>query len=312
MENKNLTLKIVAAVAGVILLAGLVYFAMKSSKLEDENVKLAENEVELQKEIKQLDEKLRVMETDLQNKTGQVEEKDKKIEELTKQLDNAKKSVNYLASQGKLKEKQLSDFQAKMGELEGTLKKYAAEIEELKKKNAELQTENQDLKTNLQSKDSLSQVKTEEASLYKTKLESASTLKVGDFEYLAVKKNGKEERDIEFRKGKLDHLRICAQVMENAAATAGSKDLYLVIKDPSGNVYSPKDGKPSFKMGNIGNQLYSAKTTVNYNLKKVRVCFDYIKPDKVDFLKGKQDVIVYSSEGYEIGRGTMMVSGGIF
>jgi hypothetical protein len=303
---------ITIAVAAVILaLAGaLVYFIVQNQKLSSSLSDKEKNEVELEKEIKDLDNKLRGMETELQSKDLQLEEKNKKIEEIKKQLEKAQANANSLAAQGKINQKKLDEMSSKINELTGLIKNYEQRIAQLEAQNRELRTENEGLRSGLQQKDSSLQVKTAENDAMKTTLQSASILKCGDFKFIAVKNNGKEDRDIEFRRGKLDHLKICFDVMENPAAIAGNKEVFIVIRNPSGKVYPGEGGRQTFTASGVDTE-YSISTTFYYTKTRTPVCVIYNKPKKVDYEKGRNEVIVFS-DGVEIGRGDFNVKAGLF
>ncbi len=300
------------AIAAVILaLSGtLIYFIIQNQKLSSSLSDKEKNEVELEKEIKDLDNKLRGMETELQSKDLQIEEKNKKIDEIKKQLEKAQANANSLAAQGKINQKKLDEMSSKINELTGLIKNYEQRIAQLEAQNRELRTENEGLRTGLQQKDSTLQVKKAENEAMQYTLKSAAILKCGDFKFIAVKSNGKEDRDIEFRRGKLDHLKICFDVMENPAAIAGNKEVFIVIRNPSGKVYPAEGGRQTFVADGIDTE-YTLRTTFNYTKTRTPVCVIYNKPKKVDYEKGRNEVIVFS-DGVEIGRGDFNVKAGLF
>jgi hypothetical protein len=121
-----------------------------------------------------------------------------------------------------------------------------------------------------------------------------------------LKASGREVEDTEFRKGRIEVIRVCFKIMENLAANAEQKDIYLQILDPSKKVIKDT-GKQSGFFNHMGDEKsYSMKKTINYERATQTVCMEFSQPDNFDYEKGTHTVIVYC-EGFDIGKATFEV-----
>ena len=221
---------------------------------------------------------------------------------------------------GILKKKNASDAElahAKqmIGELNGKMDNYIAEIDKLKGENQQLTSTNQQLntdKTQLTAdkqglEQSLTTTKTEKKQL-EDKVDVASTLHASSIGIAAIKVNGsgKEKETNTAKRANL--IRIAFNLDENRVTPSGTKDIYVVVTGP--------DGKPitegtSFNTRDEGNKNFTSKVSVNYEQGKiVPVSFDWRQNDK--YKEGDYRIEIYNN-GFKIGEGVKTLKkGGLF
>jgi hypothetical protein len=113
---------------------------------------------------------------------------------------------------------------------------------------------------------------------------------------IIVKAKGKE---VPTKKTKrVEKIRVCFTIGENAIAPAGVKDIFLRIADPNGTILSQSEGD-EYSFDFEGKKLqYSAKESVSYNNKATDLCLYWIKTK--DFVPGTYTVDIFA-EGKAIG-----------
>ncbi len=219
-----------------------------------------------------------------------------------------------------LKKKNASDAelaQAKqmIGELNGKMDSYIAEIDKLKGENQQLTSTNEQLntdKTQLTAdkqglEQSLTATKTEKKQL-EDKVDVASTLHASSIGIAAIKVSGsgKEKETNTAKRANL--IRIAFNLDENRVTPSGTKDIYVVVTGP--------DGKPitegtSFNTRDEGSKSFTSKVSVNYEQGKVvPVSFDWRQNDK--YKEGDYRIEIYNN-GFKIGEGVKTLKkGGLF
>ncbi|MES2330382.1 MAG: hypothetical protein V4539_12315 [Bacteroidota bacterium] len=242
--------------------------------------------------------------------------------QLNTDLADRKSDIQKLKSNigGILKKKNASDAelaQAKqmIGELNGKVDGYMAEIEKLKGENQQLTSTNQQLntdKTQLTAEkqgleQSLTATKTEKKQL-EEKVDVASTLHASQIGIAAIKVsgNGKEKETTTAKRANL--IRIAFNLDENRVTPSGTKDIYVVVTGP--------DGKPitegtTFNTREEGSKTFTSKVSVVYEQgKNTPVSFDWRQSDK--YKEGDYRVEIYNN-GFKIGEGVKTLKkGGLF
>ncbi len=236
---------------------------------------------------------------------GQLETLKKQYEQLStdnKQLTdmfNAEKEhVEKLLKKIKNSDGSLSKYKKQVSSMEGRLKEYEQQIEQLKNENKALTAENFHIKTVLDSTTTENkQLSTTNTALNET-VAKGSALHTYDISAsgIVVKAKGKEVPTMKTKR--VEKLRVCFTVGENAIATAGLKDVYLRISDPNGTILSKGEGD-EYSFDFEGKKLqFSAKEQVTYNNKATDLCMYWIKTK--DFVPGTYTVDIFA-EGKAIG-----------
>ncbi len=119
---------------------------------------------------------------------------------------------------------------------------------------------------------------------------------------LKLKRHGTKEKETN-RARKADELKVEFDIDENRIAENGTKTLYLVIKDPQGNLLSsPSAGSGSMTMSNGSPMNYSVLKEIalvtNEPVKDISVDWK----QEADYEKGVYTITIYNG-GYRIGGG---------
>ena len=253
-----------------------------------------------------------------------TEEKTKVVDEKSALEDKLKKQIatyDSLFAVNSDAQALLGDERAKVEDLlkkvsslqgnAGAMKKFKAEAEKLRREQVDLlkqikdlQDQNVDLTAaNVTLHKDLTETKTENAALGTENKRLNTTVDVGSrlrayevvSEGIKVSGSGKEKSTSKAKRS--NKIRTCFTLLENAIATKGNRTLYMVVKDPSGQVLATGN-ESTFTSSDGSTVVYSAKKEVDYdNGKAVDICMYF---GKDDMPKGKYAVDVYC-DGYAIG-----------
>ncbi len=240
----------------------------------------------------------------LENLKKEYDQLSKDNTQLTEMFNKEKEQVEALLQKVKNSQGSVSKYKKQITSMEGRLKEYEQQIEELKKQNKELTVENFHIKTVLDSTSTENkQLSSQNQALSET-VSKGSALTTYDINAngIVVKSKGKE---IPTKKSKrVEKIRVCFTIGENAIATAGAKTVYLRIADPSGNILSSGAGD-EYSFDYQGTKLqYSSKEQVAFNNKAVDVCIYWAKIK--DFTPGSYTVDLFA-DGNAIGTSTFIL-----
>lgn len=196
----------------------------------------------------------------------------------------------------------LAEARKLVGELNTRIDDYIKEINRLQAENQQLTVDKQNLTTENQNLNN-SLTSTENARKEaENKVDVGSTLHASGFNIVAinVKNSGKEKSTASAKRA--DKLRISFNLDENRIATTGTKQLFIIAKDPSGKVISEQDlasGKISTRQD--GQVDFTTKIDVEYQQGVSKgISFDLNQRDK--YVKGNYAIVVYQN-GFKIGEG---------
>lgn len=221
-------------------------------------------------------------------KASQLEDlikiKDAEIAKLTKEKEELERSNKKLVSELKANKQLISSLR---DELSDTSRHYSERL-------GLLEHDKNDL---IRQRDSL-------VTKYNQVVALASVLHASNIRITAIqlKRNGKKEKDTK-RARKADLLRIDFDIDENRIAENGTKKLYLVIKDPSGNLLSSQAAGSGVTTASNGKPLnYSLIKEIplvtNQPVKDITVDWT----EEGDYQKGSYSIEIYNG-GYRIGGG---------
>lgn len=302
MNNINPTLiRVTITVVILAMLSGLGYFFISNRKLQQENEQLVDNQIELDKEIEELNTKVGEMQSQIQDKDLAIAEKDQKIQSLTKEVNDKKYQVNKLMEAGKITKKQAEEYKARIDQMEYYIKKYQQEIVQLKEENKQLKNQNQNLSNEVRQKDSLNYELEQEKFLYETKLAAAAVLKAADYKITGLNRRDKEFTLDEIKASKIEKIKVCLSIIENQAATSGKRDVFIQIINPNSQVEKNIEHGSGYFTDEGKEQVYSLKSSINYNRETISICETYFCPEKSEFSKGNYQLKVFC-EGYVIGK----------
>jgi hypothetical protein len=196
----------------------------------------------------------------------------------------------------------LAEARRLINELNGKISDYIAEVETLRGENLQLKTEKEEVivqKAVLQREyDSTKVVKQQ----VEEKLDVASTLNASNINVVTIdeRRSGKEvEKE---RAKRVDKIRVTFDVF-NRVGDDGTKDVYVVITDPTGTVVSNEAlGSGRFTTREEGEKVFTKKASVNFSAGKAAPVVVEWKPG-TKFVGGAYKVSIYNN-GFKIGEGS--------
>ncbi len=200
----------------------------------------------------------------------------------------------------------LSEAKKLVRELNGKINDYISQIDQLKTENRSLTTERNKLSAD--NKTLSSNLATTEAAKKdaENKVDIGSTLNASKFTISAVKErnSGKEKTTNSAKRA--DKLRISFYLDENRIATTGTKQLYIIAKDPSGKIIKEDAlGSGRFGTREDGTLDYTTKVDVEYKQSESKfVGFDLRQSER--YVKGNYAIVVYQN-GFKIGEGVAIL-----
>jgi len=228
------------------------------------------------------------------------------------QLDNYLTKEEQLDSLIKQKDAEIAKLKTSKGYLERKNKKLASELKADKKLISSLRDELNDSSTAYESrlgllqndKNDLLRQKDELLAKYNHIIALGSVLHASGIRLTAIhlKHHGKTEKETS-RARKADGLNVVFDIDENRIAQNGTKKLYLVIKDPSGNLLSnPSSGSGVTTASNGSPLNYSMLKEIplitNQPVKDITVEWR----QETDYERGTYTIGIYN-DGYKIGGG---------
>jgi hypothetical protein len=184
------------------------------------------------------------------------------------------------------------NYQAKVTELENRLKKYIADIDNLKIKNEVLTSENLKIKNTL---DSALNKNIEIASKNVTltdKVKAEATIKLSDMISQGIRFNSRKQEVTTRVASKAQRIKTCFSLTENMLAIKGYKIIYLRIAEPDGTILCLSSSDTfTFKGNSI---VYSAKKEIYYDNSLQDVCIYWEKVK--DFKKGTYYIDIFADD----------------
>ena len=305
-QKANKTLMIVAVALGLLLIGAVVVMSKlyvdQKAKSDDYEYKIED----LNTEIIDLEDNLKSLNDEIENKDLQIEEKDRLLAERELEMLNKQKKIDMLYRANKITKEEKEALMAKVEQLEYYVKKYQGQIDELKVQVAVLSDENKNLRSGI---DSLSEAKFNletDNRLKSTILEAAAILKAINLKYYRIKGSGKPVEETVFRKGRMDDLRICFDLLENIVAKGGSKDIFLTIFTPDHKEIMDMNKQSGYFTFEEKERVYTIRKTIEYERSTQEVCMEFAQPENLEYVKGIYTIKVFC-EGFEIGAGRFEV-----
>lgn len=134
-------------------------------------------------------------------------------------------------------------------------------------------------------------------------VEVGSALKAYNVEGMGINLKGKSNKEVEtFKASRVDRVKICFTIGQNAIAKAGSRTVYIRLSRPDKVVVAMKGDEYSFDAKGTKLQ-YTLKKEFNYENKSVNMCLNWDKITDEPAMKGIYNVAVFL-DGEEIGSST--------
>ena len=307
-SNKNLIIGLLV----FALAASWIYFIWENNNHID-SIQEKDNVInyttiqrdELQKALDSTSNQYDIIKAENEHKDSILIVKDKEIE-------SKKIRVKQLLSKVSLTQKDLAEAKDLISNLNQEIEGYKAQIALLKSENESLTKENElitgeknKLKTDFDS--SITEIKNRD-----NIINIGSTLHASNFNVLGLdlRNNGKIKETANAKK--VDKLRINFDLDENMITPTGTKELYIIVFDPTGKVCAENEmGSGKFRTREGELKSFTNKMDVNYvKNKRQTVSFDWNTADK--FTIGTYKIEVYNN-GFKIGEGKCpLKKGGLF
>jgi len=281
--NNNGLLALIALLVIVSAVGWYLYLDMKNAKKEvvTQLVSVTDEKAEVTNELKELIVQYEDMKSDNDTVNKKLAEEQARIKGLLEELQKVKKNNRW----------QIHKYKKELSTLREIMKSYIYQIDSLNTMNISLRKENSTVTA--QNKKIVSKNKKLEDltnNLSQT-VEKAAILRAINIMALATKKKGKETN----RSKKVEKIKVCFTLTENAVAESGAQFFYLQIINPQGKVLSGEENVVTF---NEKQFPYSDKREIEYENKDLDICIYWEKSEKLT--KGEYKVNIIS-KGYIIG-----------
>ena len=303
-ENKrpSRTGTIILVLLVVVMASGFGFFAYKYYSQSKVVESQAQNIEEMTAEVEDLETEIDNLQIELENSNLDLEEKERLVNEKEQQLVEKQKRIDQLLREKKITAQQAADLSKKVETLEFYIAKYQKEIEELKAQVAALQHENEEKDSTISNISGQLNETSDRLTQAELIRDAASVLQCSNFKFFRVKDSGKEVNvtDEPLRKGSIEKLKVCFDVMANVAADPGTRDLHICFVDPSGKTIKDS-GTQSGYFTYEGKEIpYTLKTSINYDRSAQKVCVTFEQPKDYNYEKGMHKVNVYT-QNFQIG-----------
>lgn len=189
----------------------------------------------------------------------------------------------------------IDEVKAHVEQLETQLAEYQEKAQILSDENTKLSSENDRVKNTLAStEEQVIELELKNKSL-SDQIASASGLRIMNVEVITTRSARSGERETD-RARRVEKIEVCFTILENILSSPGSRNFYLRITGPNGELLS--NGHPeTFKL--IESQVpYSASKAFDYKNQQMVACISFVPRDPIN--KGIYRVTIYG-ENRELG-----------
>lgn len=248
--NKKILMPIIIVV--VLLLGGITYLVNSLNQQKEENLamkELAEMEKkEMENEYQRFADQYNEMKTQINN--------DSIVAQLTAEQEKTQRLLAELRKVKSTDAREITRLKKELATVRAVLRSYVLEIDSLNRLNENLIQENTRVKGQYaEATRQIEGLSTEKQSLSQ-KVAIAAQLDAIGISMVGKNKRGKNTDDID----KCKTIQVNFSIAKNVTATVGTKDIYVRITTPTGNLLT---GSGSFTYENRSLQ-YSMKKTVEY------------------------------------------------
>lgn len=220
---------------------------------------------------------------------GSYKEMETNNEALNKKLEeeqaNAKKLYDELQSVKRVSYSKIKEYQKELGTLRSIMKDMLRDIDSLNTMNKALIAENVKVKEEAATAKQTVKNLEEQTEELNTQVAKGSVIKARNVVAMGVNSKGNEVS----RAKRVDKIRACLTLTENAIAKAGTRTVYMRIIGPDEFVLAKSEADLFNFEGN--KIVFSASRDVDYQNSDVEMCIYY--DNKGDLLKGKYMVSIY-------------------
>ena len=282
-------------IAIVALLMTNIYFYVKYKSSGEKLYTVALQKENLQIEVDRIEAEL-----DLLNNTS--------VEDLPADLKNdeaaARQIINDLRTaldNSEITEKQIENARNQINQLKQNVNKIKSNVDELRIQNELLKKENEALSAVIDEKNNQVQKLREDNSQLHSKIGVASSIKVSNIHVNGIERNRKGEISLETKAKRVEDLQIKFTLADNPLARQGSKEIFVRVIDPQGNLITANNNV--FQVH--GDKLqYTFKEVINFTNKGEEYELYWRDSDK--FKKGAYTVLLYADESI-MGRSSLVL-----
>lgn len=261
MNKSNSKLLWVAVALIVLLMAAVVFSVFQLTSLKSEvNTAKAENEqLQLTNEQLQLANEYEAINSQFAQYEGQAVQLagDTIYAKYTAAKNKVEQLLKELNSEKVKSQKRITELQNEISTLRGLLRHYIAQVDSLGKENAGLRAENAEIKSeNLTLSNQVKEVSRKNETLSE-RMTLAEKLNVTGVTLKALKKNGKEEKNVT----KATQLMVTFTIPQNNSTPVGEKTIFLRIINPEGSLLGNAGNFP-FEGGSVA---YTARKSIEYS-----------------------------------------------
>jgi hypothetical protein len=281
--KKRPGLNILLAVVFVILAAAIIYLL---TELSSERKDAAEMKVTLEMQKENLTNEL----NELNLSFNQLRTEN---EAMNQRLEQEKQKIQDLLAIKASNAKKIQIYEKEVTSLRSVLKSYIIQVDSLNQANLRLRAENKDVRDRFNEAQSTNRELEQVNKNLQGKVEAAAVLKALSVVAEPIDDGGTIQKKIK----KVQKIRVCFNLGENAVAKRGPKKIFMRIANPSQRIMV-KSGTETFDLD--GTQVpYSAMREVEYEGSTLEVCIFYeTGPDEI--VPGTYYIDLYL-EGAQIG-----------
>ena len=227
-------------------------------------------------------------------------------------IGNMKKRIQTLLNKQNKTAADLAEAKRLINELNEKISGYVVEVETLRGENLQLKTEKQEITVQKEALQVQYDQTSAEKKIVEEKLDVASTLNASNINIVTIdeRRSGKEkEKDVAKR---VDKIRLSFNVFNRVGEEGTTKDVYVVITDPTGQVVSNEAlGSGRFTTREEGERVFTKMSTLTFAAGKTTPVSIEWKPG-AKFVEGTYKVEIYNN-GFKIGEGSKTLrKGGLF
>lgn len=300
-NSKKLIILLLILIA-VLAISNIYQFLSKSSTIQSFNTQVND----LNSERETLQNEFIVSSSRIDSLTEANINLESKVSFSRDTIKRIKFAISQILKREKLSKAQTDSAKMLIAELNDKIANLAAQVDQLMEANTTLTNQNQELTSNVNTLSSEKQKVLD--SLTKSKKESedlkdlGSTMRASYFKLSAIqeKKNGKTSETTKAKRTNI--FRVQFNLDDNPIAESGTKEVYVILISPDGNVIS--DQPNTFTTRNNEQKNYSDKLSLDYKKGQTTpVSYDR-KIAKES--KGTYTIQVYQN-GFKIGEGAIQL-----
>lgn len=235
--KKNLSPMIIVAMvlAGLLLIVvGFGVFQVASLKSQVQEAQMENEELRLNNEQLQLTNEFDMLNAEFQQYEDQAHRlaNDTILAKYTAAKAKVEQLMQELKSEKVKSQARIKELQNEISTLKGLLRHYIAQIDSLNKENAGLRAENTEIKAQNERLSSRVQEVTRSNETLSERMTLAEKLNVTGVSLVALKKNGKVEKNVT----KAKQLKVSFTIPQNNSTPVGEKTIFLRIINPEGQL----------------------------------------------------------------------------